>query len=186
MAISNVPPGVTPGDFFCVQGGPATGPLIEFLERRDGDSGLASLFQHAGIVTAVGRGADGMQVTIMEARSRGAVEVPYHYRQHLILWSTGTLAPAHRDQIVAAARGFQGVGYGWLDYLALTAHHYHLPAPGLKSYIGSTRRLICSQLVDKAWELGGDHIYDDGRWPGYVKPADLAAVLLAKGAKPLI
>jgi hypothetical protein len=33
--------------------------------------------------------------------------------------------------------------------------------------------LICSQLVDRACELAGVHLFDDGRLSGQVTPGDL-------------
>ena len=37
--------------------------------------------------------------------------------------------------------------------------------------------LICSQLVDRSEEDGGTHLFSDGRWPGFVMPTDLGALL---------
>jgi hypothetical protein len=67
----------------------------------------------------------------------------------------------------------KGVGYSDLDYFAIAAHRLHIPGPGLKSYIGSTGHMICSQLVDQAYTDEGVNIFTDKRWPGYVMPASL-------------
>jgi hypothetical protein len=38
--------------------------------------------------------------------------------------------------------------------------------------------MICGWWTDAAYLYGGDvHLFDDGRWPGYVKPGDLAKLL---------
>jgi hypothetical protein len=37
----------------------------------------------------------------------------------------------------------------------------------------STKHMICSQLADETALRGGWHLFDDGRWPGYVPPCDL-------------
>lgn len=74
------------------------------------------------------------------------------------------------------AQGFLdlvGTPYSWLDYNAIALHHLGIPAPHLKSYIMSTKNMICSQLTDEAAQRGGWHLFDDHRWPGYVPPCDL-------------
>lgn len=78
-----------------------------------------------------------------------------------------------RDEVAAAALALRGTPYSWLDYEAIALHHLHVPASWLKSYIESTKHEICSQLSDHAALLGGWHLFDDGRWPGYVPPCDL-------------
>lgn len=103
----------------------------------------------------------------------------------LARWSTGTieLTDAQRTTItdgarkLAAANHGKGVGYSYLDYLAIAAHHWHIPAPGLQSYISSTGHMICSQAVDWLYEQAGVHLFSDGRWPGDVTPEDMARVL---------
>ncbi len=77
---------------------------------------------------------------------------------------------------MAAARGYAAAeaDYSFLDYLALAAHRYRLPVPGLRTYIKSTGHLICSQLVDACYQAAGVQLFDDHRWNGYVTPSDLA------------
>jgi hypothetical protein len=69
------------------------------------------------------------------------------------------------------------VGYSYLDYVALAFHSLHIPFPGLKNYIASTRHMTCSQLVDQAEKDAGVQLFKDGRWPGYVMPSDLGRLL---------
>jgi hypothetical protein len=83
------------------------------------------------------------------------------------------VADAARSYGPDPATGRRGVGYSWLDYDALGAHRFHVPAPGLEEYIKSTGHMICSQLCDRAAMDGGWHLFDDGRWEGYVTPGDL-------------
>ena len=108
------------------------------------------------------------------------------------LWSSGILelTQAQREGIVAWCEARPDVGYSFLDYDALALHMLHIPMPGLQSYIASTGHLICSQYVDSAWLSGpllkgapSYHLFTDGRWPGFVKPGDLAGMLLAKKAQ---
>lgn len=133
-----------------------------------------SKWDHAVICSRIG--ADGT-IYIVEAQPGGAVEVPWHYEERPHQWSTGIVdMPVEAG---AAALKYVGVGYSWLDYAAITVHELHLPAPGLRAYIGSTHHLICSQLVDRAALDAGKQLFAGNRWPGYVKPSDLGFLLAA-------
>jgi len=80
---------------------------------------------------------------------------------------------AFRTGVAAAARGYVGVPYSWLDYDALAAHRLHIPYPQLKTYIKASHHMICSQLADQAAADGGWHLFKDERWPGDVSPCAL-------------
>jgi cell wall-associated NlpC family hydrolase len=157
-----------PGDYACVSMGGEGGRLVALGEKLAGDA--FTQYQHAFIYLGSGQ--------IMQAEPNGAVQAPLGGYGH-ILWSTGRipLTPGERGRIVAAAARYDGTPYSWLDYAAIALHSLHLPAPGLKRYIQSTRHMICSQLVDQCYQDAGVHLFRDGRWPGYVTPADLAARL---------
>lgn len=113
------------------------------------------------------------------------------------LWSTGYLEPPDpgvRDQVVARAADWQGIPYSALDYLALSAHRTHIPNlpcwPGrgglvtLQQFIGTTGHMMCSQLVDALLAECGWHLFTKPpRWPGYVDPYDLGALIKAAAAK---
>lgn len=121
-------------------------------------------YEHAFVLTGAGR--------IVEAEVGGALDSPLdRYDAATVLWlrCPTALGPA----VAAAALGYLGVPYSFLDYAAIGAHRFRLPAPGLRAYVGSTRHLICSQLADQAAADGGWHLFDDGRWPGYVTPGAL-------------
>jgi len=125
--------------------------------------------QHAFVVTETGsKMRDEM---IIEAMPGGAQHVPNWHPVNQTLYLR--CPDEFRDAVAAAALAFEGVPYSWLDYQAIALHHLHVPAPWLKSYIMSTRHEICSQLADQAALMGGWHLFDDGRWPGYVPPCDL-------------
>jgi hypothetical protein len=47
------------------------------------------------------------------------------------------------------------------------------------SRIERADRLVCSQLVDKAYLLAGEHLFSDGRYPGEVTPGDLLDLITA-------
>jgi cell wall-associated NlpC family hydrolase len=158
-----------PGDWAVVRMDGQTGRLIRLGERLNGDR--FTMYQHALVYAG-----DGMIVQAMP----GGAQLVERGVEDGDLWSGGILnpTPAQRDAIVLAARSYVGTPYSWLDYAALALHRLHLPSRRLKAYIGSTKSMICSQLVDQCCADAGVHLFDDGRWPGYVDPAALAGVLL--------
>ena len=159
--------GPQPGDFACVSIGGEGGRLIALGERLNGDA--FTQYQHAFIYIGDGR--------IIQAEPGGAVSAPLGGYGN-IAWSSARwpLTAAQRVKVVAAATVRLGTPYSWLDYWAIGMHRLHVPAPGLKAFIASTRHMICSQLVDQCYADAGVHLFADGRWPGYVTPADLAGV----------
>lgn len=144
------------------------GEGIRFAQWLNGD-GFADYehaFTYVGSVDDLG---DGM---IVEAMPGGALISPLtKYDPSRVLWLP--CPPQYGDAVAAAALSFRGVPYSFADYSAIALHHFHIPAPHLKAYIASSGHQICSQLCDRAAEVGGWHIFDDGRWPGYVTPGDL-------------
>lgn len=160
-----------PGDFACVpMDGPGWG-LIGLGERLYVPKAARAMSRYRHAYVYVGGGM------VVQAEPGGAVLALRHDPQ--ALWSTGKipLTQEQRDSICAAARGYVGVDYSFLDYWAMAAHRQHLPMPGLREYIESTHHQICSQLVDRCYFDAGVHLFADGRWPGYVTPACLAARL---------
>lgn len=162
-----------PGDFAVIASHSAVGIGIDLMEFLA--SGLrATEFSHACICSRIL--PDGT-VMIVEAMPRGAVEVPWHYQGTPHLWSTGLVKTS--PAAGTAAMKYVGWGYGWADYASLAAHTLHLPfAPDLDKRIERSHTLICSQLVDRAELDAGVHLFSDGRPPGYVRPDDLARLLL--------
>ncbi|WP_431679392.1 hypothetical protein [Kitasatospora sp. KL5] len=149
------------------------GRLIRVGQWLNGD-GFAD-YEHAFVYVGGGE--------LVEAQPGGAELRPLSvYDRRSALWSSGRydLTDAQRAAIVAAARGYVGVGYSVADYFALAAHRFRLPVgPLIKNYVASSRHMICSQLVDQCYLDAGVHLFSDGRWPGYVTPADLAGLLLS-------
>jgi uncharacterized protein YycO len=160
------------GDFGLTRVNGEVGRLIRFGQLLDG-VGFED-YEHAFIYLGAG--------VVVEAEPGGAraAKVSEYQPEH-ILWSTGhfDLTTDQRIKICGRARAFtaanngKGVPYSFLDYLALTTHRLHIPAPGLQNYIYSSQHVICSQLVDICYQAGGVQLFTDGRWAGFVTPGDL-------------
>ena len=166
-----------PGDFAVVDTRIGAWPPI-WLGHGLSRGGF-TMFNHAVICSRVLR--DGT-VYIVEAMRSGARENVWHYDDHDHLWSTGLVKTSTKAGNAALA--YVDRPYSWLDYAAIAAHASQLPAPGLRRYVASTQHLIGSQLVDQAELDAGVHLFDDGRWPGYVRPSDLADLILRVGDLP--
>lgn len=156
-----------PGDYCCVSMGGPGGKLVALGEKLAGDA--FTQYQHAFIFIGAGR--------IVEAEPGGAVAATLGAYGDM-LRSTGkiTLTREQRLAICAAARGYIGTPYSWLDYAAIALHSLHIPAPHLKAYIASTGHMICSQLVSRCYFDAGVPLFP-GEWTGYNTPADLAALI---------
>jgi len=158
------------GDFAVVDSGMRSSRLIR-LGKALSRHGFM-MFDHAVICSRVRGGT----VYIVEAMRSGAQENVWRYGDHDHLWSTGqvrTSASAGK-----AALAYVDKPYSWLDYAAIAAHASHLWVPGLRHYIRSTKHLIGSQLVDRAELDAGVHLFTDRRPRGYVRPSDLAELIL--------
>jgi hypothetical protein len=178
----NTPQGtlVQPGDFAVVHVTGSTGKLIHLGEILNGD-GFAD-YEHA--IMYVG----GAQDLIIEAEPGGARVLPCHYDAASVLWSSDSpllaLTDGQREMTATLADKYKGTPYSALDYFALAAHRLHIWAPGLKGRIASSGHMICSQLVDQLRLDMNNHLFIDGRWPGYVTPADLANLISSSSGKP--
>ena len=159
-----------PGDFAVVDTGRRASRRVR-LARALSRGGF-TMFDHAVICSRVRR--DGT-VYIVEAMPSGARENVWHYDDHDHLWSTGVVKTSTKAG--KAALAYVGAPHSWLDYAAVSAHAWHVLVPGLKHYVASAKHLICGQLVDRAERDAGVHLFADRRWPGYVRPADLAELI---------
>jgi hypothetical protein len=168
-----------PGDFCCV---PVSGPVgfgISAGQWLDGDA--FQFYDHAEVFIGKADQAGPFGYTVStypgghgrRALPCRAPELPG------ALWSSGLidLTGAQRTGIVAWAAGHPDVRYSFLDYAALGLHALHVPAPGLRDYIKSTKHQICSQYVDYCYTMCDVHLFQDGRWEGYVTPGMLAKLL---------
>ena len=169
-----------PGDFCCV---PISGPVgagVTIGQWLDGDR--FQFYDHTEVY--VGRAdAAGPYGYTVSAYPDGKGKRALPCAPAALpgsLWSSGLidLTGTQRVGITEWALAHQDVSYSFLDYGALILHAMHLNVPGLREYVESTGHMICSWFTDAAYLLGGQvHLFDDGRWEGYVKPGDLAGLL---------
>ena len=163
-----------PGDFAVVDIGTRTSRRIRLAKALS--RGGYTMFDHAVICSRVHR--DGT-VYIVESTPDGARENVWHYGDHDHLWSTGIVKTSAKAG--KAALTYVGTAYTWMDYAAIATHALHLWVPGLKHHLASKKYLICSQLVDRAESDADVELFADRRWRGYVRPADLAELILQVG-----
>lgn len=152
------------------------GKLIRFCQWLNGDG--FGVYQHAYLVVPAER--PGGELRLIEAMPGGAVVRPLsvYDDRHVLYVSPSGLTPAQRKAIADCALKYRDVPYSFLDYLALAAHRFHLPVPGLRRYIQSTGHQICSQLADRAYLDAGQHLFTDKRWEGFVTPMAIANELV--------
>jgi hypothetical protein len=153
------------------------------VQPQPGDIGLTRIRGEAGDLIRVGQWLNGQGFApyehcfvhlgggaIIEAEPGGArITQLSEYDAQSVVWLR--CPPGLGQRVATAARIFEHTPYSAADYLALAAHRLHIPAPGLREFIGASGHMICSQLCDRAAKLGGWNLFSDGRWDGYVTPA---------------
>lgn len=159
----------TAGDFGVVPVPGRAGRLIRLGQWLNGD-GYAD-YEHAFVVVD--------DSTVVEARPSGAGYAPRTAYPDAVFY---TCPDGRREAVAAAARSLIGRGYSWLDYFALAAVRFRLPLSSvlLRKRVDDSGELICSQLVDYAYQLGGVQLFDDHRSPGDVTPGDLYGLIAAQ------
>lgn len=160
-----------PGDIGLVAIRGRVGAAIRFGQWLCGDGWHH--YEHAFVYVGAGEVVEGMP----QGARRASID-QYDGRPVAYLRCPPDLGPA----VAEAALGFIGVPYSFADYLAIALHRAGIPAPHLRAYIESSRRLICSALCDRAAEIGGWKLFDDGRWHGYVTPGSLYRLYSAQNA----
>ncbi len=125
---------------------------------------------------------------VFEARPGGArivgLDAYLAYKQRSgvpVFWLYGWPGPSvsQAAKLDEAARSLVGAGYSWLDYVSLAALRFGLRPRWIRHRVATSGRLICSQAVDELYRRVGIRLFDDGRSPGDVTPADLANGYLA-------
>jgi uncharacterized protein YycO len=156
-----------PGDYFLAQIKGFGGFLIRVAQLLTGD---ASRYTHAGVVLDDG--------TVVQAEPGGATVVPLAeiLDKPPVAYSRLELTDQERAAIVKAARSYAGVPYSFLDYLYLALTTLGVTWDWVTERVQNDGHMICSQLVDQAYQDAGVHLFEDGRFPGDVTPGDLAHV----------
>lgn len=156
-----------PGDFFLTQITGFGGFLIRIAQALSGD---ASRYTHAGIVLD--------DYTVVQAMPGGATIVPLEeiMGKQPLAFSYYDLDDETRQTISDLGRSFEGVPYNFLDYLTLGLLALGIRPKRLRKYVHSSKHAICSQLVDRVYNLADVQLFDDGRDSGDVTPGDLAHV----------
>ena len=157
------------GDFGLVRINGDAGRLIrigQWLNRNGFDN-----YEHAFLYLGNGM--------IIEAEPGGARLNELTYTD--VMWSTGhiSLTDQQRTRIALVGTGFEHVPYSALDYFALAALRTRMPfTKKLEGYVKTSKHMICSQLVDRAYNLAGVELFKDGRFDGEVTPGALEQRLL--------
>jgi hypothetical protein len=135
-------------------------------------------FTHAFIVV---KGGPATPVQCVEAMPGGARLAPVSDRVGTRYgYARLPLSQEQRDAItplaleLIAMRYGKGIGYSFADYLALAMQQWQIPGRNLlRNYVSTSKRMICSQLVDFVLCEAGFHLFTDGRLPQDVTPGDL-------------
>jgi len=135
---------------------------------------------------------------LVQATPQGAVFSPWDAFGSDMIWidpintllkagKLDPLAPTDDQRMLVRATAIDLVlkktGYNFIDFLAiafaqkrLTFHFDAAKPPWWARRLASDKRMICSQLADYCWLKAGLHLFEDGRLPGLVSPADLMAL----------
>ncbi|MFE7120479.1 hypothetical protein ACFU99_34135 [Streptomyces sp. NPDC057654] len=162
-----------PGDIGLTRISGTTGKLIRFGQWLNGN-GFAD-YEHAFLVLPDER--------LLEAEPGGArVKSLSEYDGADVVYTCPAgLTEEQRGAVCEASGRYVGVEYSFLDFLAIATHRVHLPVPGLRRYVASTKHMICSQLVDQCYQDADVHLFADRRWSGYVTPGALYTLLAGSG-----
>lgn len=178
-----------PGDFVCVPIAGEVGTGIKVGQWLAGDHHIE--YQHAEVYVGKVDGAPdddapwGYTYSAYPDDGKGtrsgkrALPAPPHVLPGAI-WSSGVikLTTEQRQGIVQWCYAHPSIQYSFVDYGAIALKRFGIRPPALRTYIESSKRMICSYYADAAMLNGaGVHLFDDGRWPGEVTPGDLADML---------
>lgn len=156
-----------PGDIGLTRIHGFTGFWIGLGQLLNGD---ASRYTHAFIVLE--------DSTLIEAQPGGAVIRPLsEYDGEDVLYSKFDLTDEQRAIIVATARNLEGTPYSFLDYLFLLLYRLRIRIPWITKRVESNEHMICSQLVEYAYEKAGIDLVPNSK-PNYVTPGKLTYALL--------
>jgi hypothetical protein len=125
---------------------------------------------------------------LVQAMPSGAEEIDMRQQKHwtsdhiyvrpAYVWPGEPNESVNGEVVALAARMYVGRPYSFLDYAAILGVHLGIRNGPLRSYVRTTGHMICSQLADQALADAGFHVFDDGRLPQDVVPAELFRALM--------
>lgn len=132
--------------------------------------------RHVGVITSGSR--------MVEAMPSGAREITLdpmkHWTpKHFYLRPNYTTHENQGLEVAEDARYRIGTPYSFLDYAAIADLHLGGRLGFVRNYVRDSGHMICSQLADQALTDAGFHVFDDGRLPQDVMPAELFSKLLS-------
>lgn len=157
-----------------------TGPIGWLIRVGQWASFDGAPYQHAFLVTT----DDGQTVEAMPGGARyNHVD---RYDRHRTIYVRVDMPEAARWAVAGAGVAMMGpppVAYSFLQYPSLALLALRIKPPRLRRFIKDSGRVICSQLVDVAFQRAGIELFDDGRDPGDVTPGDLWLDMTAPHAR---
>lgn len=141
--------------------------------------------RHVGVVDDW-RGDGGLR--IIQAMPKGVECVPFHPARHGTAGhvyvrpdysGSGLIFPG---EVAVHAEAYLGTPYNFLTYVKLAAGAFRmrLTEAWLRKHMSTRRDMMCSQHVDQSLADAGYHVFDDGRLPQDVVPAELFDALLSR------
>lgn len=139
--------------------------------------------RHVGVVehwTPIGA------TRIIQAMPKGVECVPFQRSKH---WTPGNVYirpdypnPGQRYDVAHHAYCYFGTPYNFLTYLKLAAGAFRmrLTEAWLRKHMSTRKDMMCSQHVDQSLADAGYHVFDDGRLPQDVVPAELFDALIRR------
>lgn len=169
-------PQFQPGDFALTRIGGIAGRGIAVGQWAIGDGAPV---QHAMLYVGAGM--------VVQAMPGGAEMIHLDRASEPVIWSGSAilLTPMERAHICRWALRCVGTPYSFVDYASIGLAHLRIRPRWVRDYVASTGHMICSQLVDAAYEAAGVHLFNDGRLPGDVTPGDLYGLLRSNGPSVL-
>lgn len=139
--------------------------------------------RHVGVVG----GHPGVGFDIVQAMPKGVERAPFQRSRH---WTPGHVyvrpdyfpVDVWGVDVALCATHYLGTPYNFLTYLKLAAGAFRmrLTEGWLRRHMSTRADMMCSQHVDQSLADAGYHVFDDGRLPQDVVPAELFDALISR------
>jgi hypothetical protein len=116
---------------------------------------------------------------VVQAMPGGAECIPLSEANAPVVWSSDVIRLTDWERQVIVSTGYSLVGtpYSFLDYGSIGLATFGIRPRFVRDFVANSDHMICSQLVDFAYDMAGVHLFSDGRIPGDVTPGDLYHLL---------